>query len=359
MKNLRGTVTTLVILSACSGKVIDVGSHQGGAAGSATGGSGGGSVGGTNGTFGAGGSGVIAAAGSAGQSIGAGGADPNGGYGAAGSTNGDGAGGFGGGGSTGLGGSEIFGGAAGASGTMGDNGSLGAGGTGIAPWPTDDTCAGGERLPIVGTWDGYIENYIFPSGSDAVHITVTAANDAHLCGKVTLGEPKILPPAVDPNVGYPPGFFANGGAGGASGYDGAEEGFAMTILNGQSTSTRVQFQVDPMELWRAWCDLQTSYPYPPSGGYECIPYTVSATLGTGGASSGTVGPNGCSLPNGQSIDCGKFQLCALQTCTCSATGCSVNPQGNIAFDLHVQDANSLSGSATVAGIHNVYLGRTQ
>src|SRR4051812_28642399 len=43
-------------------------------------------------------------------------------------------------------------------------------GAGLPQWPTDDTCLTGQQLPVVGTWDGYVESFQFPSGSDAIHL---------------------------------------------------------------------------------------------------------------------------------------------------------------------------------------------
>jgi hypothetical protein len=103
-----------------------------------------------------------------------------------------------------------------------------------------------------------------------------------------------------------------------------------------------------MEVWKVWCELQPSYAQPNSGGYSCIPYTNYSG-----------GPDACYLAGGMRIDCAKLQLCTSNVCACSASGCTVTPQGNVSFDLHVQNATQLTGSASVSGLHNVYLDRTQ
>lgn len=326
MQHLARTFA-LAFLCACSGKVIDIGSNQG--------------TGGQNGV----------AAGSGGAASSTGGSSLGGGDVAAG-----GAGDYGLGGAIGAGGS--FGGYAGGAlggggggsviGGVGNAGSTGAAGTAMTAWPVDSDCKSGAQLPIVGAWEGYVENYMFPSGSDAVHLTITAANGAHVCGKVSFGTGTPPAPATDPNVGYPPSIeesaARSAGAGGSANFDAASEAYPLTILNGQATSTRVQFQVDTKELWKGWCELQT--PYLQSGAdYGCIP-------ASGWASAGG---NGCFLNNGAPLDCAKAQLCSSAICTCTARGCTVSPQGDVSFDLHVQSANEFSGSATLSGLHNVYL----
>src|SRR4051812_42637128 len=50
-----------------------------------------------------------------------------------------------------------------------------------------------------GAWDGYVEAYKFPSGSDRVRITL----DAEGQGTIEVGDAPAIPPFTDPNVGYP------------------------------------------------------------------------------------------------------------------------------------------------------------
>jgi hypothetical protein len=327
MKYRTGTIT-IIFVCACSGKVMDIGSNLGGGAGasangvgaagaSSAGSSPGGQAGATGGEIGGAGGG----AGAAGDGVGIGGSSGGGGC------------------------PDGF--ACGAGVDVGTSGGAGA----IPPWPSDANCQSGVQLPIVGVWDGYVENLAFASGSDAVHVTITAANDTEVCGHVAWGQGVPPPPPTDPNVGYPPSFVdasRNGGAAGAPGFEVAE-GFPMTVLNGHATSARVQFQVAQKEFWRAWCEMQTPYPAQARGDlYLCVP-----NIGWTGV------PNGCALSNGQPIDCAKLELCNRQICACTASGCTVSPAGDVNFDLHVQTADKLTGSATLMGLHNVYLDRAR
>ena len=71
-------------------------------------------------------------------------------------------------------------------------------------WPVEAACARGTQLPIVGTWDGWIENKRLPSGSDAIRLVITHANADHVCGTVTLGlEQPPWPSVRDPELPYP------------------------------------------------------------------------------------------------------------------------------------------------------------
>src|SRR5688572_9769558 len=103
------------------------------------------------------------------------------------------------------------------------------------PGPTSESCENGPQLPIVGTWEGYIENYSFISGSDAIRVTVTNANDTLICGTVVLGNPTTPPPVTDGNTAYPPGRFDPPNL--LTGWDGTglllvyAEGFILPIEN--------------------------------------------------------------------------------------------------------------------------------
>jgi len=250
----------------------------------------------------------------------------------------------------GMGGSSAAGGGGAAGGQ--NAGAAGLVGPMSPPWPSDSDCQSGTQLPIVGNWSGYVESYQFASGSDAIQVTITAANDAHVCGKVTFGQGTPPAPPTDPNIGYPPSLVASlssTGAAGAPNLDMNSEGYPMTMLNGTASTARLQFQVNQRELWKTWCEMQT--PYLAQAGtdfYMCVPNV-----------GWTTGPNGsCVDPNGHPIDCAKEQLCESRICTCNAAGCTVTPTGNVSFDLHVQNADHLSGSANISNLHNVYLDHT-
>lgn len=217
-------------------------------------------------------------------------------------------------------------------------------------WPSDEPCAG-DQLPIVGRWVGYVENIMFSSGSDALRIEIRAANAAHVCGSVTLGGGMPPPSPTDPDVGYPVGVFACAEEGGNPNPAVRDpftfDSFPMTLLDGRTSGARLQFQATVDELWRPWCELQTSYPAPNyPGGYACTPLDPC-------------------LPT--AVDCGKALLCSgaagtTGPCRCTAQGCTANPWnttnpwGLLTFDLRF-NGTSGDGSVNVGsyGSHNLHV----
>jgi hypothetical protein len=216
------------------------------------------------------------------------------------------------------------------------------------PPPSD---AGGG----VGTtrWTGYLENYKLPSGSDAIVLEITSGNAAVLTGTVVLGS-RVLAPATDPNVGYPPGY-----TGIVQSFAG--EGFTYHLRNGVRTDARLVFGLDEIELWGGWCALQTPYEVGPDH-YECLPNTGTEGLydkcflhfDDGGVSQ---------------IDCGKMTLCTLtRPCHCTANGCTSGTNSGsvglatLSFDLAIAgDAanGTVVGLGGGSGPVNVHLTRAR
>src|SRR5262245_11819732 len=119
-------------------------------------------------------------------------------------------------------------------------------------------CAcGGSDVPVgqagaaalIGDWQGYIENYQFPSGSDAIVVAVQSGQGSQIGGHVVFGAGQPPQKPTDPNVG-PPGVT----------HDPAKlflpwEGFAYTILQSSLTDTRLRFSIKTREVFKAWCEL--------------------------------------------------------------------------------------------------------
>jgi hypothetical protein len=218
----------------------------------------------------------------------------------------------------------------------------------------DVSAANDGPSALSGVYSGYIESFMFPDGSDTLVFTLTFNDDGTVTGTVRFGTAPLLGPPTDASVGYPPGYGEM--YMGAFGPQAPLEGFSFTVLSGTyMMSPRLQLQVDPRELWKQWCELQTTiYPYyngaqtgcGPLLGYACMPNGV-----TGGA---TGGGNGCQdTPCNQTqpipVDCGKLTLCAFGPgpCTCTSTSCTVvvGPMGSIAFDTQLV-AGGINGSVT-------------
>lgn len=198
----------------------------------------------------------------------------------------------------------------------------------------------GPSGPIT-SWTGYIENYKFPSGSDAVRIAYTTDATGNIVGTVTLGNGTPPPPATDQNVGYPPGLSDFDSTAIPRSY--VAEGYAYTMRDVDFNGRRMKFSVGIWELWQGWCVLQTPFPSADS----CLP-NAGASISADHMHCALLNP-----ATGQydyPVDCGKLSLCQFgMTCTCDATGCTVRDQGRqLTFDLSVTaDGAFADGSVSV------------
>ena len=200
-----------------------------------------------------------------------------------------------------------------------------------------------------GTWVGYLENYKFPSGSDAVTLTLTN-NAGVLTGTASFGNGPAPPPPTDPNAAYPPGF-TGGMQFTPSLY---MEGFVFTVLDGTFDGSRVQLGVQSTEVFKLYCGLQTQIWGQASDGgapYACLP------------NWGFLDMNGsCSSTNPRdptqiiAYPCEKLALCNSSVCQCTQTSCALPvATPTIHFDM-VFTPGSLDGSiAGDLGSVNVHL----
>jgi len=241
------------------------------------------------------------------------------------------------------------------------------GGVDAGPPASDDsgtppTVDAGVDVPDTGSpgptqsWTGYIENYHFASGSDAIRISFAPDSSGNVVGTVTLGTGTPPPPATDPNVGYPADLLKASPDITIASRSYIAEGFGYSMRAGTLTAGRLRFGVDTSELWNGWCALQT--PVPPQGMCDepvckslCMPNWASMT-----------GPNGCGLLNPatdlyEPVDCGKLALCgAWGVCICEASGCYVQ-DGGIKFMFDFALPSDLGSGSVVGqfGDHNVHL----
>jgi hypothetical protein len=327
-----------------------------------TGGSGGfGGFGGTGGFAGKGGTGGVAGQGGTGGF--AGGFGGQGGFAGTGAT----------GGFAGVGGTGGFGGGGGWGGFAGSFAGSGWGGFAgsrppeagpdvgpgrpLPPWD-DPPCPSGATSPILGTWVGYVENNRFPSGSDALRLTIRAADATTMCGSLTYGDPTPLP-APNPDVGYPPGVDFTSFVPVVP-----IEGFAHTLHGATVSGKRVRFQTQSYEPFKAWCGLQKSSVKDPwNSTYTCLPsggWWQQDWTPDGGAracymmdSFGQRTPIDC----GKAIECGQWQVCA-----CNVTGCTADTLYPIDFDAQFE-AGEARGSVVLykqngTQVFNVYLTKT-
>jgi hypothetical protein len=200
---------------------------------------------------------------------------------------------------------------------------------------------------LQGSWKGYVENFQFSDQSDAVLVVITSSAGA---GEVTFGSSAALPPAIDPNVGYPPGARLTSGP---SSLTAAYPGFAYTITNVTYDGQRLQFDVPTNELWKRWCELQTPIPDEHSAGfYGCVHNWATSSSET----CSQVDPmTQMSVP----IDCGKLALCQGGVCRCDAQGCTVRLNEHfLHFDMMIA-APKADGSVRGldSNLHNIHLSK--
>ncbi len=220
--------------------------------------------------------------------------------------------------------------------------------------------SGSEGRPsaLSGVYSGYIEGFMFSDGSDNLSFTLTFNDDGTVTGTVRFGAAPLLAPPTDPNVGYPPGY-----GDGPTGPQQSLEGFSYTVLSGTYVvAPRLQLHVDQNELWKQWCDLQTTI-YPLYDGCDVpAPAASCASSGCGNLLGYSCLPNGatvfgtscsvtpCTQTQPVPVDCGKFDLCGVRslgtgTCMCTQTSCTVVVGSSIAFDTQLI-AGGINGSVT-------------
>jgi len=215
------------------------------------------------------------------------------------------------------------------------------------------TAVGSELSDYAATWDGYVEAFNFwPDGSDHVRLTIDASGQ----GTFEIGNAAPLPPATDPNVGYPAGAYSitEGNTSGTGTVTSLSEGFRYPIHATTVAADRIQLGVDPNELYAGWCQLQTAYDWTAqNGSYNCVPLPVSENF------EPSTGVCTLNLSDGtaQTVDCLKWDECFMgMVCACTSSGCVANtaPAGALAsqYTVELDGALDSSGStltATVTG----------
>jgi hypothetical protein len=165
-------------------------------------------------------------------------------------------------------------------------------------------------------------------------------------GTFEVGNAPPLPPATDPEVGYPAWVDVR------TGYPDSEpyEGFVYALQNASLTSIRLVFSVNPNQVWAGWCAMQTPafVPLGP-GAYDCLPY------GAGGYDQ-----TGCYFgtpTDRQPVDCGKLALCGQiaqqHVCACDACACR-SADGGWTVDL-VRNGDRLDGTLQSPAGYTIHL----
>ena len=215
-----------------------------------------------------------------------------------------------------------------------------AGGSGSANDLPDVEPAAASCAGLAGTWTGYLESFSI-AGSDAVTITMTPG-DTCVRGQMQFGNAPPLPPATDPEVGYPAGI-ANPDVFTRP----VQPGFAYSLRTARLDAKRLRTSIDRLELWGGWCALQKPVVADWGlTGYGCLP--------NWGWQQGL--PDNCGQPEPQTgklvvVDCGKLQLCAISSvCSCTAQSCTTVSLDDVKLDV-VFAGDALDGS--IAGLSSV------
>jgi hypothetical protein len=202
-------------------------------------------------------------------------------------------------------------------------------------------------------WTGYIENHMFPSGSDAIALEFAVDAKGVVAGSIILGMGTPPPPATDPNVGYPSNLLAGAftfGPGLGTGY--VAEGYSYAFDGGSFDGHRLRFTVNVKQLWAGWCSLQT--PASDGSGW-CLPNWGTMANPTANMCAQFDPKTNNAVP----VDCGKLFLCGgpSAVCACGTKTCAVSTasNGNATFDVFLTDSTA-SGSASQSfwGTNNVH-----
>ena len=216
-----------------------------------------------------------------------------------------------------------------------------------------DTGMPGTASLADGVWTGYAENYMFPSGSDVITMTLQTSGSV-VTGTMKFGNGKPPAAATNPDVDYPPAYGEDdSGCTGGYPIPFAGEGFVYTIEMGTFDGSRLRAGVAMAELWTGWCALQTSYATGSGCGYSCLPTINSGESQVGSGKCICFGRNPATdvmVP----VDCGKNLLCSTGACLCDAKGCTVSAMPDTVFDLAISGSRADGSTTGQFGDHNVH-----
>jgi len=197
-------------------------------------------------------------------------------------------------------------------------------------------CAAPDQEPAV-TWEGWIEAFSFPSGSERVRVLIEPAGSGGWSGFFLAGDgPEVLatPRAPDDcnflcDARIDESFFGRQ----------ALEGFRYSLYDVVHTDIRLRFDVDRNEVFGAWCAAQTPIldeNRPEEDLYRCLRNTPAEQ---------NFATDSCRLlPDGEPpipVPCCKMTLCDF-VCRCTVGGCFADAS-RVTFDLFI-DGDVASGT---------------
>ncbi len=188
--------------------------------------------------------------------------------------------------------------------------------SGSAPVDIGDSRTGQKLEDYAAHWEGYVEASDFSDGSDQVKLTLDATGN----GTLEIGDSTPLPPITDRDA-TPYGVKLHA-------MSALVPGVSYAIHAATVESARIRFSVNPHEVDRDWCALQTSYPANFDNGvtvYACVPPDGSHRT-TGRTRQQLCHPSWSPPPVGRFF-CSTYFGCTSfpgpNLCSCDAQGCSV------------------------------------
>ena len=222
---------------------------------------------------------------------------------------------------------------------------------GFAAGPTGSGAYGGipagcehrvSDFEPVEVWVGHIENFGPNPDLDGVEVRFARLDEEAVEGQVLLGEGPWndayrLPPSNE--------SIAAGGYGGVWETDPFATNFVYTLVGGSLDGNRLRFDVQPSELYCAWCgELPVMHTI--DGGYSCAP--ISGLMLTDAQ-----GPYLRAVDTGEPVHF-SYQLvegCSGGVCECDASGCTargfLEPEPSPAvegFDVTIESDTVARGS---------------
>jgi hypothetical protein len=210
---------------------------------------------------------------------------------------------------------------------------LGCGGGGdvnIGDDGREPTGSLGESLSDYGgSWEGYIEGYMFPDGSDRVRLNLDTQGN----GTLVMGNDADPLPAPDPDAGPP-------------GWDNGSMtispvmllGYPFEVASATLQSKRIKLATSEPTQYQEWCSLQT--PVLDEFNTEEPSYSCVRNVGYTSLEGETCHAQDTNEP----VPCAKL-LCQ-QMCSCTATACSwIGPRSAPGLDAALgSDGETLVGT---------------
>jgi hypothetical protein len=207
--------------------------------------------------------------------------------------------------------------------------------------------AGQTLASYEGAWDGYMEAFELPSGSDRLRILLDSSGQ----GSVEFGDVPAITPFSDPSRGYPEdepfdtqAFTPN--------YAAPREGFVYPVHDAAVSDGRIELVVWGSDIVSDFCAAQSQIRQTLStpSSYTCSP----TGDGYGQGDEGCVDASPDSSTFGMSFDCGLIKTC-LAGCVCDETSCTSvrHPGRELVLDGSLaMDGTQLVGTLVLQGVDN-------